>query len=225
MKEFTLVVASKNHSSWSLRAYLALAQTGQPFREVVVPLDQADSAARISQYSPSGRMPALLHGELVIWDSLAICEYLAEQFPQAKLWPQDTAVRAVARSVTAEMHSGFTALRSHMPMHLRARRPGEGRAPGVAEDISRITSLWRECRSRFGQGGPFLFGAFSIADAFYAPVVTRFVTYGVELDAVGAAYRDAVLALPALKAWTEAARGEPPVARYEKQAAPTAPSP
>jgi glutathione S-transferase len=216
MKELTLVVASKNYSSWSLRPYLALAHTGQPFREVVVPLGQADTASTIAKYSPSGRVPALQHGELVLWDSLAICEYLAEQFPQAKLWPQDTAARALARCVTAEMHSSFTALRNHMPMNLRARRPGEGRAPGVTEDIARISALWKECRSRFGQGGPFLFGAFSIADAFYAPVVTRFVTYGVELDAVGAAYRDAVLALPAMKTWTEAAQGEPPVARYEK---------
>jgi glutathione S-transferase len=216
MQELTLVVASKNYSSWSLRPYLALAHTGQPFREVVVQLGEADTAANIAKYSPSGRVPALVRGELVVWDSLAICEHLAELFPQAKLWPEDATARAVARSVTSEMHSGFANLRTHMPMNLRARRPGEGRAAGVAEDIARITALWRECRSRFGQGGPFLFGAFSIADAFYAPVVTRFVTYGVELDAVCAAYRDAVLALPAMKAWTEAARDEPPVARYEK---------
>jgi glutathione S-transferase len=216
MKELTLVVATKNYSSWSLRPYLALAHTGQPFREVVVQLGQPDTAANIAKHSPSGRVPALVHGELVIWDSLAICEYLAELFPRARLWPQDATARAVARSVTAEMHSSFAALRNHMPMNLRARRPGEGRAPGVAEDISRITQLWRECRERHGQGGPFLFGAFSIADAFYAPVVTRFVTYGVELDAVCGAYRDAVLALPAMRAWTEASQGEPPVARYEK---------
>ncbi|HEX8436798.1 glutathione S-transferase family protein [Archangium sp.] len=216
MQELTLVVASKNYSSWSLRPYLALAHTGQPFREVVVQLGEADTAANIAKYSPSGRVPALVRGELVIWDSLAICEHLAELFPQAKLWPEDATARAVARSVTAEMHSGFATLRTHMPMNLRARRPGEGRAPGVAEDIARVTALWRECRSRFGQGGPFLFGTFSIADAFYAPVVTRFVTYGVELDAVCGAYRDAVLALPAMKAWTEAAHNEPPVARYEK---------
>ena len=216
MTELTLVVASKNYSSWSLRPYLALAHTGQPFREVVVPLGQPDTAALIAKHSPSGRVPVLLHGALSLWDSLAICEYLAETFPQARLWPEDAAARALARSVTAEMHSGFTTLRQHMPMNLRARRPGEGRAPGVAEDIARITSLWRECRERFGQGGPFLFGRFSIADAFYAPVVTRFVTYGVELESVGQAYRDAVLALPAMKAWEEAARSEPPVARYEK---------
>ncbi|MGZ3460761.1 MAG: glutathione S-transferase family protein [Archangium sp.] len=216
MKELTFVTGTKNYSSWSLRPYLALAHTGQPFREVVVPLGQADTASLIAKYSPSGRVPALQHGELTLWDSLAICEYLAEQFPQAKLWPEDVAARALARCVSAEMHSGFMALRNHMPMNIRARKPGEGRAPGVAEDIARITSLWKECRARFGQGGPFLFGAFSIADAFYAPVVTRFVTYGVELDAVGAAYRDAVLALPAMKAWTEASLGEPLMPRYEK---------
>jgi glutathione S-transferase len=216
MTELTLVVASKNYSSWSLRPYLALAHSGQPFREVVVPLGQPDTAALIAKHSPSGRVPVLLHGALSIWDSLAICEYLAETFPQARLWPEDTAARAIARSVTAEMHSGFAALRQNMPMNLRARRPGEGRAPGVTEDIARITALWRECRERHGQGGPFLFGRFSIADAFYAPVVTRFVTYGVELDAVGQAYRDAVLALPAMKAWEESSRSEPLLAKYEK---------
>ena len=217
MRALTLVVASKNYSSWSLRPYLALAHTGQPFREVVVPLDAADLTSSIAKYSPSGRLPVLLHGELAVWDSLAICEYLAEQFPEARLWPEDAAARATARSVAAEMHAGFTALRTHLPMNLRARKPGVGREqPGVAQDISRITALWKECRARFGRGGPFLFGAFSVADAFYAPVVTRFVTYGVELDAEGAAYRDAVLALPAMRTWTEAARGEPGVARYEK---------
>ncbi|MDC0710462.1 glutathione S-transferase family protein [Stigmatella sp. ncwal1] len=214
MSEFTLVVASKNHSSWSLRPYLVLAHLGVPFREVLVALDTPDTAAQISRYSPSGRLPALLHGELVIWDSLAICEYLAETFPEARLWPQAPAARAHARSLVAEMHSGFQALRENMSMDLRARKPGQGRAPGVAENIARIQAAWGECRARFGQGGPFLFGHFTIADAFYAPVVTRFVTYEVALDAVGQAYRDAVLALPALQAWTEAARHEPPVARY-----------
>ncbi len=217
MHELTLVVASKNNSSWSLRPYLALAHTGQPFREVVIPLDHPDTARLISQHSPTGRVPVLRHGALVLWDSLAICEYLAELFPEARLWPESREARAVARAVTAEMHSGFAALRTHMFVDILGRRPGEGRGPGVAEDIARVTALWSECRARFGAGGPFLFGAFSIADAFYAPVVTRFVTYGVELDAGCAAYRDAVLALPAMKAWTEAARHEPPVPRYTKK--------
>lgn len=214
MPELTLVVASKNYSSWSLRPYLALAHTGQPFHEVVVALDEPDTAAKIAQHSPSGRVPALRHGELLVWDSLAICEYLAETFPEARLWPQDREERAVARSVVAEMHSGFSALRQNMTMDMRARKPGQGRAPGVAEDIARIQALWNDCRARFGQGGAFLFGHFTIADAFYAPVVSRFVTYDVALDAVGKAYRDAVLELPAMKAWREAGQKEPPVKRY-----------
>lgn len=214
MSELTLAVASKNYSSWSLRAYLALAHTGQPFREELISLDEPSTAANIAQYSPSGRVPALRHGTLFIWDSLAICEYLAETFPEARLWPQEREARAVARSVVAEMHSGFSNLRQNMTMDLRARKPGQGRAPGVAEDITRIQALWNDCRARFGQGGPFLFGHFTIADAFYAPVVTRFVTYGVELDAVSQAYRDSILELPALKTWTEAALKEPPLKRY-----------
>ena len=214
MSELTLVVASKNYSSWSLRAYLALAHTGQPFREVVITLDEPTTGSEIARYSPSGTVPVLQHGALSIWDSLAICEYLAETFPEAKLWPQDKTARAVARSAVAEMHSGFSALRRNMPMNLHARKPGHGRAPGVADDISRVQKLWNECRQRFGQGGPFLFGHFTIADAFYAPVATRFVTYDVQLDEVSRAYRDAVTALPSFKTWLEAARHEPPVKRY-----------
>jgi glutathione S-transferase len=214
MSEFTLILASKNYSSWSLRPYLALAQTGQPFREVLIPLDEPGTVSEIARYSPSGRLPVLQHGSLTIWDSLAICEYVAELFPQAKLWPEDKAARAVARSVVAEMHSGFPALRRNMPMNIHGRKPGHGRAPGVADEISRVQKLWNDCRQRFGQGGPFLFGHFTIADAFYAPVVTRFVTYEVHLDEVSRAYRDAVLELPAMKTWSEAAKSEPPVPRY-----------
>jgi glutathione S-transferase len=216
MAELTLVVASKNYSSWSLRPYLALAHVGQPFREVVVPLGAADTARSVARYSPSGRLPALHHGELVIWDSLAICEYLAETFPEARLWPQAAAARAHARSVVAEMHSGFQALREHMPMNIRARKPGRERPPAVEENIARIQAVWAECRGRFGQGGPFLYGHFTIADAFFAPVVTRFVTYGVALEALGQAYRDAVLAVPAFQAWAEAGKAEPVIARYEQ---------
>ncbi|NMO17103.1 glutathione S-transferase family protein [Pyxidicoccus fallax] len=215
MAPLTLVVGTKNYSSWSLRPYLALAHTGQPFQEVVIQLGEPDTTQKILQHSPSARVPLLKHGELSIWDSLAICEYLAETFPEARLWPEDKAARAVARSVTAEMHSSFAALRQHMSMNIHARKPGQGRAAGVAEDIARITALWNDCRARFGQGGPFLFGHFTIADAFYAPVVTRFVTYGVELDAVCSAYRDAVLALPAFQKWAEAAKHEKKVAKYE----------
>ncbi|MBF5043003.1 glutathione S-transferase family protein [Aggregicoccus sp. 17bor-14] len=216
MAPLTLVVGSKNYSSWSLRPYLALAHTGQPFEEVVIALDAPDTAANIARHSPSGKVPALRHGELTVWDSLAICEYVAELFPQAGLWPKDAAARAVARSVSAEMHSGFLALRQNCPMNIRARKPGVGlQAPGVAQDIARIQQLWRECRTRYGAGGPFLFGAFSIADAMYAPVLHRFVTYGVALDAQLSAYRDAVLQLPSMQAWTKASLAEPPVGKYE----------
>jgi glutathione S-transferase len=216
MSELTLVVGSKNYSSWSLRPYLALAHTGQPFKEVVIALDQPDTAANIARWSPTGRVPVLYHGSLLVWDSLAICEYLAEVFPQAGLWPEDRAVRAVARSVTAEMHSSFSALRQNMPMNTRARKPGQGHnAPGVAEDIARIRALWTECHARYSQGGPFLFGRFSIADAFYAPVVTRFITYDVPMEGSVKAYAEAILALPSMQAWLEAARAEPPVGRYE----------
>jgi glutathione S-transferase len=214
--EFTLVVGSKNYSSWSLRPYLALAHTGAPFEEVVIALDAPDTAANIARYSPSGRVPLLRHGALSVWDSLAICEYLAELFPRAQLWPADRTARAVARSVSAEMHSSFAALRTHCTMNIRARKPGVGLdQPGVAQDVARVKQLWTECRQRYGAGGPFLFGAFSIADAMYAPVVTRFVTYGVPFDAGLAAYRDAVLGLPAMQAWTRASEAEPPLARYE----------
>lgn len=215
MSPLTLVVASKNYSSWSLRPYLALAHTGQPFQEVVIPLDTPETRELIARHSPSGRLPLLKHGDLSIWDSLAICEYLAETFPESHLWPQERVARAVARSVTAEMHSSFTKLREHMGMNLRARRPGQGRVPGVAEDIARIQALWTDCRARFGQGGPFLFGQFSIADAFFTPVATRFVTYDVALEPVSAAYRDTLLSQPAYQKWAEAGLREPPVAKYE----------
>jgi glutathione S-transferase len=217
MPELTLVVGSKNYSSWSLRPYLALAHTKQPFREVVVPLDRPDTAAQIAQHSPSGRVPVLRHGELVVWDSLAICEYLAETFPEAALWPEAAHARAVARAVCAEMHSGFAALRTNCPMNIRLSAPGRGTdAPGVAQDIARIQALWNECRGRFGQGGPFLFGRFSIADAFYAPVVMRFQTYGVPFDPAGATFRDALLALPGMQAWVKAAESEPTIAKYDQ---------
>ena len=209
MAELTITIGNKNYSSWSLRGWLALKQTGAAFDEVVVPLDRPDTKERLLAAGPSARVPVLRHGALTVWDSLAIGEYLAERFPQAGLWPADAEARAVARAVTAEMHAGFAALRDHMPMDLRGRYPGLGRGPGVAEDIARVLAIWEDCRARFGRGGDYLFGGFSLADAAYAPVVTRFVTYEVPLEGPAAAYRDAVLAWPALEAWTEAARAEP----------------
>ena len=216
MDDVTLVIGNKAYSSWSLRAWLALTHVGVPFREVVVPLRQPDSTARILVHSSSGKVPALRHGGRTVWDSLAICEYLAETFPAARLWPDDPHARAVARAVSAEMHSGFVALRTNMPMDLKETHPGAGRTAECLADIARITALWRDVRGRFGQDGPFLFGRFSIADCMYAPVATRFETYAVELDPVCRAYADAVLALPALRAWTEAARAEPWTIAFER---------
>jgi glutathione S-transferase len=207
MSPLTLVIGNKNYSSWSLRPWLAMKQAGLDFAEVRIPLDTPETRSRILQYSSAGRVPVLIHHDLTVWDSLAICEYLAEQFPGHWL-PEDRAARAIARSVSAEMHSGFSHLRQHMPMDCRARLPGQGRAPGVQPDIDRITEIWRTCRQQFGTGGDFLFGQFTFADAMYAPVVSRFVTYGVELDEIAQAYADSIWSLPAMQAWVAAAAAE-----------------
>lgn len=204
-----IVLGNKNLSSWSLRPWLALKHTGEPFEELVVLLDRPETRDKILAHSPSGRVPCLRDGETTVWDSLAICEYLNEKFPAARLWPADSAVRAVARSVSAEMHSGFQALRTNMPMKVRESLPGQGIAAGVQGDIDRIFDIWRDCRRRFGWEGPYLFGAFSIADAMFAPVVTRFRTYGVPLDDTCGAYAEAIWRLPAMQEWYEAARREP----------------
>jgi glutathione S-transferase len=206
----TLVIGNRNYSSWSLRPWLAMKQAGLEFREVRVLLDRPDTRAEILRYSPSGRVPCLLDGAVTVWDSLAICEYVNEQHAKGGLWPADPAARARARSVAAEMHSGFSALRTHMPMDIRGRHAEIGvvaaRRPDVAADIARIVELWEECLA--AGRGPFLFGAFSIADAFFAPVVTRFRTYGVALPERAAAYSAAIVGLPAMQQWTAAAESE-----------------
>ncbi|NIR30944.1 MAG: glutathione S-transferase family protein [Gammaproteobacteria bacterium] len=209
MKPVRLYIGNRNYSSWSLRAWLALKRTGAAFEEVVIPLDRPDTARKLRAHSPSARVPVFKHGRRTVWESLAIAEYLAEQFPTARLWPREPAARAVARAVSAEMHAGFVALRARMPMDVRGRYPGIGRTPEVAADIQRIVELWTECRRRFGGGGEFLFGRFTIADAMYAPVVSRFVSYGVTLDGKAAAYRDAVWRWPAMREWVQAAAREP----------------
>jgi len=210
MSEFTLIVGNKNYSSWSLRGYLPLARCGVPFDEVVIPLDRPETAGLLATHTPAARVPVLRHRDLVVWDSLAIAEYLAELFPEAGLWPQGERARAVARAVTAEMHAGFAALRAHLPMDLRGSHPGRGHdAPGVRGDIERVTAIWRECRARFASGGDFLFGAFTIADAAYAPVATRFRTYDVALDGVGSAYVEAIYSHADFRRWYEAALREP----------------
>ncbi len=202
MTEFILVIGGRNWSSWSLRPWLVLKQTGVAFDEAHVSLRQPDTRQQILQHSPSGKVPVLKHNGLTIWDSLAIAEYLAEQFAHMQLWPIDTAARARARAISAEMHSGFQALRAHLPMDILGRFPGQGLdGEGVAQDIARIQQIWRDARSQWGTGGPFLFGAFSIADAMYAPVVTRFLTYDVPCDTVCGTYRDNVWNMPAMLEW------------------------
>jgi len=216
MSELTLVIGNKNYSSWSLRPWLVLTQTGIPFREEVLFLDTPAGDEALAVASPSGRVPVLRDGGLVVWESLAICEYLAERYPHKGLWPADPAARAVARAVASEMHAGFAALREHMTMNVRRRFPGRGRTPKVSRDISRIQNLWRDCQTRFGKKGSFLFGDFSIADAMYAPVCLRFVTYAVDLEADSAAYVAKVSSLPAMRKWIDAAAVEPAVIRqYE----------
>lgn len=211
MSDLTLVMGNKAYSSWSLRPWLAMKQAGLAFAETVIPLRQPDTAARIAEHSPSGRVPSLIHAGLTVWDSLAICEYVAELAPEAGLWPADRAARAVARAVSAEMHSGFVSLRTSMPMNLKGDRKGQGMTDATAADIARIEALWADMRARFGipAGGPFLFGAFTIADAMFAPVVTRLETYGVAVSPESRAYMDAVLALPAMREWIAAAKEEP----------------
>ena len=211
MAKPVLVIGSKRYSSWSLRPWLALKHSGIAFDEVVVRLRQPDTRSNILAHSPSGKVPLLRNGDLRIWDSLAICEYVAELACAVPLWPENRGARAVARSVSAEMHSGFPALRQHLPMDVAAtialpEVPAEAMA-----DIARVKAIWADCRARFGAGGPFLFGRWSNADAMFAPVVTRFRTYGVDLDPVCAAYADAVHALPAMQEWIDAAKADDPV--------------
>ena len=203
----TLYVGSKRYSSWSLRPYLALAHAKAPFEAKTILLDQQDTKTNIAKVSESGRVPVLHHDDLVVWDSLAICEYVNELYPDAKLWPADRKQRARARAVSAEMHSGFPALRREMSMDIGADRTGQGHTPEALADARRVMAIWREALA--ASRGPFLFGAFSIADAMFAPVTTRFVTYGVDLDATCRAYVDAVYALPAMKQWIADAAAEP----------------
>lgn len=204
----TLVIGSKNYSSWSMRPWLALAHHKIPFEEILIPLDRPDSKAKILAHSPAGKVPVLIDGEAKVWESLAILEHLADRFQKAALWPKDAAARAHARAISAEMHAGFAALRNHCPMNLR-RRKARALTPEVEIDVRRIGELWRDARARFGQGGEFLFGAFSAADCMYAPVATRIASYEIKADPVAAAYVEAIYALPAFRQWHDAALKEP----------------
>jgi glutathione S-transferase len=206
-----LVIGNKNYSSWSMRPWVLLRQAGIPFQEIQ--LKFGDNQGRltvpgIDKYSAAGKVPVLVVDDEPVWDSLAIAETVAERFPEKKLWPAEAKARAHARSICAEMHSGFQAVRGSMPMNIRGRHPGKGLTPESQRDIERIGALWMQCRSRFGSGGPLLFGRFSVADAYYAPVVMRFQTYAVKLPPDAQAYCDAVRALAAVREWIDGALRE-----------------
>lgn len=204
MSDLVLYIGNRRYSSWSVRPYLALAAAGADFRTEVIVLDQPATATQIAAVNPAGRVPVLHHDALVVHDSLAICEYVAELYPEAGLWPRDRAERARARAVTCEMHAGFAALRRDQPQDLCASRPGVGHTVEALRDAARVMDLWRELRGAT-TGGDFLFGGFTIADAFFTPVAGRFRTYGVALDPVSQAYADALLARPAMESWIAAA--------------------
>ncbi len=208
MSDLTLIIGNKNYFSWSLRPWILMKRLGVQFRELLIPLSQPETRDEIEKYSPSGRVPALRRGDFCVWDSMAICEYVSE-LAGGRGWPKDPEIRAVARSVSAEMHSGFVNLRSEWPMNARARNRHTPMTPGLEADIDRVEEIWGDCRSRFGKsGGPWLFGEYSIADAMYAPVVLRFNTYGAQLSEAARWYIATVIEDPALQEWVRAAKEE-----------------
>jgi glutathione S-transferase len=206
--ELKLVIANKNYSSWSMRPWVLLTQAGIAFNEHQVYFNDEGKLDDVAALSPSGQVPVLWIDGEPVWDSLAICESIAELYPQKLLWPTDPAARRHARSISAEMHAGFRELRRHMPMNIRSSHPGKGRTPAVDKDIARINAIWESCRERYGSGGELLFGSFTCADAMFAPVVMRFVTYEVELPPVSRRYADAVLSLPGVGRWIAGAKAE-----------------
>jgi glutathione S-transferase len=204
-----LIIGNKNYSSWSFRPWIAMKAAGIAFEEELISLDAPDFKPRLNAVSGTGKVPTLIDGDIRIWESLAILEYLAEKFPAAKLWPADAAARAHARAISSEMHAGFQPLRKACPMNIW--RPVLKRDVGsdVLANVAHIDAMWSECRKRHGQGGPFLFGGFGAADAMYAPVVARFHTYGIDVSPAVRSYMDAVMALPAWSEWRTAAVKEP----------------
>lgn len=216
-----LIIGNKNYSSWSFRPWIAMKAAGIAFEEEVIPLETPEFRTRLDAVSGTGKVPTLIDGEIRVWESLAILEYLADKFPDKKLWPSDPAARAYARAISSEMHAGFVPLRQNCPMNMW--RPVLKRDLGddVKKNIARIDSMWSDCRKRYGQGGAFLFGSFGAADAMYAPVVSRFHTYGIDVSPPSRAYMDAVMALPAWKEWATAAVKEPWVLEKDEPDWPT----
>jgi glutathione S-transferase len=203
-----LIIGNKNYSSWSLRPWLLLRHAGIPFEEEQLSFNDPNFIAQVRRHSPAGLVPVLVDGDVVVWDSLAIVEHLAERFAERGFWPEDRVARAVARSICAEMHAGFSNLRHALITNVTARLPGFGWNLKVQDEIERIVAMWDDSRRRFGQGGPFLFGRFSIADAYFAPVTRRFVTYAVKVPPVAQEYVETIAALPAMKEWIAAAAAE-----------------
>ncbi len=220
----TLVIGNKNYSSWSMRPWVLLKQLGIPFTEVMLKFESATWDKEIARLAPSRKVPTLWDGEagaatsIPVWETIAIFEYLAEQFPDKAVWPRDKAARAMARAITAEMHAGFQALRSNMPMNIRSRHPGKGMAPGVRENIARIDSLWRDARTAFGSrsDAAFLFGEFSAADAMFAPVVMRFLTYTPEISAASKSYCKAIEAAAGVAAWVRESTAETEFVKFDE---------
>jgi glutathione S-transferase len=204
-----LIIGNKNYSSWSFRPWIAMKVAGIAFEEEVISLEAADFKARVGKVSGTGKVPALADGNVHVWESLAVLEYLAEKFPHARLWPADPAPRALARAIAAEMHAGFGPLRRHLPMNMWRPVTLRQLTPEVEANVRRIEAIWTDCRTRHGADGAFLFGGFGAADAMYAPVVSRFHTYAVEVGDAARAYMAAVMALPAWGEWRAAARAEP----------------
>lgn len=212
-RRYKLVIGNKNWSSWSLRPWLAMQRFGLAFEEIPLQLRTADTRTQILEFSPSGKIPALIDGDLVVWDSLAILEYLAERHPELAFWPKDANARAIARSISAEMHSGFQSLRQHCPMDFLAMKPADELPEDVQLNAQRVVGLWKYCRAAFGGTGPFLFSEFSVADAMYAPIASRFKTYFRDLaphgdDGTAKRYVETIFAMPEMALWADGARQE-----------------